>query len=126
MYLSSKGAQANSGEGVRLAKNTSEKVNLKEIKTVSDCIPISSNPDIVADMEDLASTWCKQIEQVNYVYQKERKTSVVSIFYIAETLPNNRRLDRNLVDHNITKNVKSASLTGKTGKYFKYLVIFLI
>lgn len=97
MYLSSKGAQANSGEGVRLAKNTSEKVNLKEIKTVSDCIPISSNPDIVADMEDLASTWCKQIEQVNYVYQKERKTSVVSIFYIAETLPNNRRLDRNLV-----------------------------
>lgn len=97
MYLSSKGAQANSGEGVRLAKNTSEKVNLKEIKTVSDCIPISSNPDIVADMEDLASTWCKQIEQVNYVYQKEKKTSVVSIFYIAETLPNNRRLDRNLV-----------------------------
>eukprot|EP00105_Crassostrea_gigas_P037004 XP_019921152.1 PREDICTED: dynein heavy chain 8, axonemal [Crassostrea gigas] len=62
MYLRS--AQANSGEGVRLAKNTSEKVNLKEIKTVSDCIPISSNPDIVADMEDLASTWCKQIEQI--------------------------------------------------------------
>lgn len=88
VYLSSKDAQANSGEGVRLAKNTSEKVNLKEIKTVSDCIPISSNPDIVADMEDLASTWCKQIEQVNYVNMSTEKTqSIVLIFYIAKTLP---------------------------------------
>lgn len=58
------GAEANSGEGVRLAKNNSDKVNLKEVKTVLDCIPVASNPEIVADMEDLASTWCKQIEQV--------------------------------------------------------------
>ncbi|XP_062602161.1 dynein axonemal heavy chain 8-like, partial [Saccostrea cucullata] len=62
MYLRS--AQANSGEGVRLAKSTSGRINLKEVRTVSDCIPVASNPDIVADMEDLASTWCRQIEQI--------------------------------------------------------------
>ena len=58
------GAQANAGEGVRLAPCTSEKVNLAEIKTAGDCIQAAANPDMVAEMEALASVWCKQIEQV--------------------------------------------------------------
>lgn len=57
-------AQANSGECVRLASNTSEKINLQDIKTAHDCIQAAANPDIVSDVEELATVWCKQIEQV--------------------------------------------------------------
>ncbi|XP_052061669.1 dynein axonemal heavy chain 8-like [Mytilus californianus] len=57
-------AQANSGECVRLASNTSEKINLQEIKTAQDCIQAAANPDIVCDVEELATVWCKQIEQI--------------------------------------------------------------
>lgn len=59
------GAQANAGEGIKLTDNTSEKINLLEIKGVTECIQVASIPEIVSDMEDLASIWCRQIEQVN-------------------------------------------------------------
>ncbi|XP_056012226.1 dynein axonemal heavy chain 8-like [Ostrea edulis] len=62
VYLRS--AQANSGEGVQLAKCTSEKINIREVGTVSKCIQLAANSDIVTEMEDLVSTWCKQIEQI--------------------------------------------------------------
>ena len=65
------GAQANAGEGVTLEDYQGDKVNLDSIKAVSECIQLASNPDIVGDMEDIASVWCKQIEQV-----RERKDHI--------------------------------------------------
>ncbi|XP_053374157.1 dynein axonemal heavy chain 8-like [Mercenaria mercenaria] len=57
-------AQANAGEGVRLVEYTGDKVNLYAIKELNECINLASDPDVVSDMEDLTSQWCKQIEQI--------------------------------------------------------------
>ena len=59
------GAQANAGEGVVLEEYQGDKIKIYDIKAVSECIQHASNPDIVCDMEEIASVWCKQIEQVS-------------------------------------------------------------
>lgn len=41
-----------------------EKVKLTQTKGISDCIQLATNPDVVADMEELVCEWCHQIEQV--------------------------------------------------------------
>lgn len=61
------GAQINSDQGVTLANCESDKVDLSEIKSAPDCIEAAANPDIVLALEDLATTWCKQIEQVSHL-----------------------------------------------------------
>lgn len=58
-------AQANAGEGVRLVDYTGDKIDLSAVRTITDCIQLAANPDVVADMEDLLTVWCKQIEQVH-------------------------------------------------------------
>lgn len=62
--LSCVGAQANAGEGIILEDYQGDAVDLDRIRAVSECIQHASNPDIVSDMEDIATVWCKQIEQV--------------------------------------------------------------
>ncbi|KAK3588116.1 hypothetical protein CHS0354_012173 [Potamilus streckersoni] len=62
-YLRS--AQAYAREGIMLEESTSEKVLLNEpTMNISQCIQLASNPDVVADMEVLATKWCRQIEQI--------------------------------------------------------------
>ncbi|XP_052240013.1 dynein axonemal heavy chain 8-like isoform X2 [Dreissena polymorpha] len=61
-YLHS--AEANAGEGTRLQDYEGDKINLACVRNITDCIQHSSNPDVVADLEDLATVWCKQIEQI--------------------------------------------------------------
>ncbi|WAQ93677.1 DYH8-like protein, partial [Mya arenaria] len=57
-------AQANAGEGVRLAEYEGAKVDIAAVKGFTECIQLASNPDVVADMEDLTNIWCRQIEQI--------------------------------------------------------------
>lgn len=58
-------AQANAGEGVRLADYDGDKIDLAGVKGISECIQLASNPEVVSEMEDLVSIWSKQIEQVS-------------------------------------------------------------
>ena len=60
------GAQANAGEGVRLEGYPGEKIDVASIRSIQECIALAANPDVVSDMEDLATIWCKQIEQVSF------------------------------------------------------------
>ena len=61
-------AQANAGEGVRLEDYTGDKVDLSSMKGITACVELATNPDVVAEMEELVSLWCKQIEQVRHFH----------------------------------------------------------
>ncbi|XP_064651602.1 dynein axonemal heavy chain 8-like [Lineus longissimus] len=41
-----------------------ETVNLDGVRTASDCVTASANPEIVCQLEELVTVWCKQIKQV--------------------------------------------------------------
>ena len=77
------GAQANAGEGVILEDYQGDKISIDMIKNVSECIQHASNPDIVSDMEEVAAVWCKQIEQVSFIFNLQRwLTELMSIFFV--------------------------------------------
>lgn len=58
------GAEANVAEGIQLAECPPDLLDLNEIKMVADCVQAAASADVVAGTEELASAWCKQIEQV--------------------------------------------------------------
>lgn len=41
-----------------------EKIDLSKMKSAQDCITSASNPEILTELEELVTIWCKQIEQV--------------------------------------------------------------
>lgn len=43
---------------------TTSNVDLFAIKTAQDCTGAAANPEIVSELEELVTVWCKQIEQV--------------------------------------------------------------
>lgn len=46
----------------------SEVVDVFSLATACDCINGAGNPDTVEALEDLVSSWCKEIEQVHQRY----------------------------------------------------------
>lgn len=41
-----------------------EAVDVFSLATASDCVNAAGNPDTVEALEDLVTSWCKEIEQV--------------------------------------------------------------
>ena len=55
------GAKA-SAEGV--VELRCDEVDMTNYKTASDCINAATNPELVAQLEGVVTTWCKQVVQV--------------------------------------------------------------
>lgn len=86
------GAQANAGEGVRLAAYEGDKVNFAKVKGITECVQLAACPDVVSDMEDLAIIWCKQIEQVhNWATQTIDKTTGLCVEAVMQLLKEDSR-----------------------------------
>ena len=60
------GAHASMNEAIKL--KPCEIIDVSSLEGSADYQAIANNPELLAGLDELVQTWCKQIEQVNSSY----------------------------------------------------------